>query len=250
MGTAIECSEYCKKEESRKTGTTYTELGSISADRKGFRSDLADAAILLQEAGLKRVAEEMPAVYIRNYRGLMAYQEITKPAPSDSAFEPRPWQAKILKKLEGPSDDRTIHWVHDSTGNTGKSRLVRHICAQMEGVVLTGKLADIAHLWSKGRYKIACFDISRTQQEHMEHLIAFAEMLKNGFICSGKYDGSVQFFDSPHVIFFSNSRPKDGYWSSDRLQLTDLDNPAELRAYVEGEPVLPEAKDMADLGFA
>lgn len=226
-GSATECAEYCKKVDTRKPGTVPVIHGAIAESRAGFRSDLETACQLAKEYGTKRVAEELPAVYVRNFRGLQAYEEAVREERRDDDFVPRVWQAKLLATLKGDADDRTIHWVHDSVGTQGKSRLVRHLCLEHGGVLLSGKLNDMSHLWTKGEYRIACFDISRTQQDHMEHLISFAEQLKNGTICSGKYDGRVMYFDTPHVVFMSNSMPKDNYWSEDRLQLLDLDKPEE-----------------------
>jgi len=44
----------------------------------------------------------------------------------DSTFTPKfEWQGSFINIIEGPIDDRTIHWVYDPIGNHGKTFLSR-----------------------------------------------------------------------------------------------------------------------------
>jgi len=122
-------------------------------------------------------------------------------------------------------DDRHIFWVRDSLGGQGKSRMTAHLMRNHGAIRLAGRCADMAYLYKKER--IAIFDISRAAVEHTDHLYSFAEELKNGSVVSTKYTSSVKQFEAPHVVFFSNSLPKEGKWSADRLILIDLDEPTE-----------------------
>jgi len=141
----------------------------------------------------------------------------------DADFVPRPWQRTVLDWFQEEAGDRRINWVFDPAGNNGKSRLAAHLVSEHGAVVLAGKVNDMTYIYD--RQPIVVFDISRSAVEHTDHLYSMAEALKNGCIVSGKYMGAMKRFKPPHVIFFSNERPKEGKWSVDRLRLYDLSNP-------------------------
>ena len=139
-------------------------------------------------------------------------------------FQPRPWQQKVIDILSAEPNDRTIYWVRDSEGGRGKTQLAKYLLCEKEACLLGGRIADMAYMWNRDRkYKIGIFDLTRTQAETTDHLYTFAEQLKNGFFTSTKYISKLKMFAVPHVIFFSNSMPKEDKWSADRLHLIDLD---------------------------
>lgn len=202
------------------------ERGDYGRVGQGKRNDLADACQTLRETkSMKAVAESHPGTFVRNHKGLREYQKemglVSK--PRDLTFKPRPWQQRLMAKLAAPAGDRKIIWVHDHAGNTGKSRLARHLVLEHNAIVLEGKIADMAFMYTNER--IAIFDISRPQAEYSKHLCSFAEKLKNGFLVSTKYESGLKQFDPPHVVFFANFEPEDGVWTGDRLDLMDLAEP-------------------------
>lgn len=65
-GRHEQCVEYCSKVETRVAGPwTRGEHG-----KSGQRSDLLDAAARVRAGNMRRVADELPAVFIRYWRGL------------------------------------------------------------------------------------------------------------------------------------------------------------------------------------
>lgn len=216
-GTRDQARDYCRKEESRVEAPV--EFGEFGAGQ-GRRTDLAAACELVKESGAKRVAEEMPEVFVKFHKGLKELERALVEKPSDSAFAPRPWQKRVLARLEQPPNDRTIIWVSDTVGNRGKSRLARYLCLERGAVQLSGKVADMAYAYSSE--PIVIFDIPRTEAENVNHLYSFAEKLKNGYLFSSKYESVPKYFQPPHVLFFANFPPPSDTWSSDRLVHLDL----------------------------
>lgn len=216
-GSREQARAYCMKEESRVDGPW--ESGEWET-HQGKRTDLEAACEVLKEEGLKRVAEEMPSVFVKFHKGLSALEKISRVKPRDLDFVPRPWQAKILRLVvDCPADDRKIMWVTDVDGNIGKSRLASHLIMEHGAIELSGRVVDMGYAYNSE--PIVIFDISRTQADNLNHLYSFAEQLKNGRFLSTKYESEMKLFKPPHVIFFSNSPHEEGKWSKDRIQVFD-----------------------------
>lgn len=213
--------EYCMKEEGQLSEPV--EYGDFNAGGQGRRTDLSDACDLVKEGGAKRVAREMPDVYAKFHRGLHALEAALEEPDEDDDFVPRPWQQKVLDLVSRPADDRKIIWVKDTVGNMGKSRLALHLQRNHGAVQLSGRIADMAYMYNKE--PIVVIDVPRTQAENMDHLYAFAEMLKNGCIVSTKYESRRKLFNPPHVIFFCNFCHDSDKWSYDRCIALDLQCP-------------------------
>jgi len=219
-GTREQARDYCMKLEGQLSEPV--EIGDFATDQ-GKRTDLADACALVKEHGPKRVAQEMPEVFAKFHRGLHALAAALEEPIADEGFVPRPWQQKVLDIVTAPADDRTIVWVKDTVGNSGKSRLAVHLQRNHGACQLSGRIADMAYMYEKE--PIVVIDVPRTQAENMDHLYAFAESLKNGVIVSTKYESRRKMFKPPHVIFFCNFSPDTEKWSADRLKLLDLQCP-------------------------
>jgi hypothetical protein len=230
-GTREQAKEYCSKEESRIAGPF--EYGSWGEQQPGKRSDLAEVAeAILAGAKEAEIAERFPVQFIKFARGikeLIAAQH-TAPAP-DPDFVPRPWQQHILTLLSQPTNDRTIIWVTDTTGNRGKTRLTTHLLAERGGTALSGRLPDMTYgiftLVKRGQYPTTvCFDITRAAGDYSSHLYTMAESLKTGRLYNTKYESQHFTFPIPHVIFFSNRSWDREKFSHDRVVEIDLNAPA------------------------
>jgi len=75
-GTALQAAEYCKKEDSRKPGTTFIEFGQISVGQ-GSRSDLNAIQVSMQ-SGVKSstIAHTNFASWTKYHKAFDKYQEI------------------------------------------------------------------------------------------------------------------------------------------------------------------------------
>lgn len=140
-----------------------------------------------------------------------------------------PWQKEILDLLftKPPTslktpDDRTIFWVTDLEGCTGKSKLVKYLCTYNNSITKlsfgTSNQLRAASV-SAGIKSLYIIDIPRTlgTDDSMNDILTVLEDLKNGFIVSSFYGSySKLVMDPPHILVFSNMRCPVEKLSKDR----------------------------------
>ena len=138
----------------------------------------------------------------------------------------RPWQASEENLLLGPSDDRTIRWIYDAKGGSGKTQFCKYMQVKYESIVccLAGNGKDMLHILSKDvekkDVKIVMFMFTRSVEERVAYSVL--ESIKDGFVCSGKYDSVRIMLNSPHVICLANFAPDRSKLSEDRLSVLEL----------------------------
>lgn len=136
------------------------------------------------------------------------------------------WQRQLLTTLLELADDRSIIWIWEQVGNSGKSAMCKYICANMNALICSGKAADIKHMIVKqhelsGRYPdIVIFDIPRSNLQYVSY--TGIEEIKNGCFASSKYEGGMVLMNSPHVVCFANEPPQYAMLSEDRWIVTEL----------------------------
>lgn len=224
-GTRDQCRAYCMKDESQLQAPV--EIGDFTPTQ-GKRNDLQSAIDCMLEHDFDTMIVEHPAAYVRMGRGLRdLYCRLRPTEVGSEHLELRPWQQAVVDRLAAEPDDRTVYWVTDTVGGAGKSKLARELVAHHGGLLLSGKLADMAYilagsLESVTKPRIAVFDVSRAQAEHIQHLYSMAEMIKNGLVVSNKYESRMLVFDPLHVIFFSNQSWDRSKFSHDRVKEMNL----------------------------
>lgn len=146
----------------------------------------------------------------------------------------KPWQKRIIKILKKDPDSRSIYWVHDSVGNSGKSFLCKYLFLKYNCIIADGKKDNVfnqLNIWMSNHKDesphMILLDCPRHSFDYINY--GMLEMLKNGLVYSGKYEGGVCCFEHPHVVVFANSMPDLKKWSVDRLHLIDLDDGLEAR---------------------
>jgi hypothetical protein len=155
--------------------------------------------------------------------------------------KPFKWQVELFniflypdKKGITPSDARTIHWVNDSTGCSGKSLFTKYLCFNYPSCVkisfstATQLRKSLARLGQRQMYVV---DIPRTlgREDSIDDLISVLEDLKNGHITSsmyGEYD--CLFMNAPHVLIFSNTLPNVSRLSKDRWKIWTIERDGSL----------------------
>lgn len=217
-GTDEQCRDYCTKEDSRvAVGKEYGTCGK----KQGERTDIAEALETACTQGMKRAAEEHGATMVKYHKGI----EWVKKQREIQALEMealvwKPWQQRILDRLEKDPHKRKIYYVHDSKGGKGKSTLARYLCINKGALMCnTTKAADIAYAWNG--HKIIIFDLPRANMETVNW--GAVEAIKNGVMFSAKYESGMKIFAIPHVIIMANSKCPAGTFSDDRIKLIDLD---------------------------
>jgi len=149
-----------------------------------------------------------------------------------------PWQKTLINELLDANeigikdpDDRTIYWINDPEGCSGKSKLVKWFAVNYNDVckISFGSATQIrSALITIGPKKCYFIDMPRTlgDEESESSILSAIEDLKNGFIVSvmyGKYQSLL--FEPPHVVIFSNHMCPRNKMSKDRWkELTILES--------------------------
>lgn len=138
----------------------------------------------------------------------------------------KPWQQKVLDIVEQEPDTRTINWIYDSIGNSGKSFLTKYLALTHELIIADGKKDNIFNQVNKQlneeekEFKLVILDIPRSSENYINYGVL--EQLKNGCIYSGKYEGGLCLFDNVHVLIFANFMPDTSQFSEDRWNIIDI----------------------------
>ena len=126
----------------------------------------------------------------------------------------KPWQDTLYTELQGPPNDRTVQWVYDPLGNTGKTWFAKFLVIQ-DGAIRfeNAKSADIKYAYNGQR--IVIFDFCRSLENQINY--EAIESIKNGIFLSTKYESQMKVFASPHVCVFANfmadlTKLSEGRW--------------------------------------
>lgn len=130
------------------------------------------------------------------------------------------WQASLRDKLMKEPDERSITWIWEPHGKTGKTSFCKDwiIRNPETAIMLSGKAADIkfgiATFVKKNVLKVAFFHFTRSN----EHYVSYEalEAVKDGMFFCGKYESGMVVFDTPHVVVFANFEPDERMLSHDR----------------------------------
>lgn len=150
----------------------------------------------------------------RQAGGILAtYNHKPKPAKIEPLVNWQPWQSQLLHEIETytSDDDRTINWIWDPFGNSGKTFFVKHL-ADYKGAFVSshGNVRDLATqlketLKSQDEVNTALFNFTRQSKEHK--IYQALESIKDGLLCAQKYLGGTITLPSPQVYVFANYFP-------------------------------------------
>lgn len=180
--------EYAMKEDTRTEGPW--EHGTWIAPAQGKRSDLIDACEMVTKHGLKRVAQDMPAVFVRNYRGLQALQAILSGHRNE---EPK------ICVLWGPT-------------GSGKSRTARDMMPQLEDM----GVADPDQHWvwdpSLGKWFQGYSGQKYVIFEEFRGQVPFGQLLSllDRYTCHVESKGGSTHWVATRIVITSPVHPK--YW--------------------------------------
>lgn len=138
------------------------------------------------------------------------------------------WEKQIISIIESEPDDRTIHWVHDTKGLSGKSQFCKYLFIKYGTLVINGNITNAFHLIAtyiqtkKEFPRSIMVDIPRSEFKFVSY--GALEAIKTGLFYSGKYEGFMVCMPSPHLLIFSNYYLPPDIYSADRLNLIELDD--------------------------
>lgn len=141
----------------------------------------------------------------------------------------RPWQERIMEIIKEKPDDRTVYWVYDKVGNSGKTVFAKWLKLTYPKRVfyVCGKANDMKFLMTT-RIKedeiedsfVIIMDLPRSVEDHVSY--QGLEELKNGFFFSGKYESKETMYNPPHLFVFANFKPAEEKLSRDRWDVWEL----------------------------
>jgi len=133
----------------------------------------------------------------------------------------RPFQQQIVDdaKIE-KRDKRTINFVHDVTGNNGKSMLVAWVRAHRIGRCLPA-MNDyedlLASVMDQPKAPLYIIDLPRAlNQKKLGGLYAAIETIKDGYAYDKRYKFREEIFHAPNIWVIGNTIPAIDFLSQDR----------------------------------
>ena len=162
-----------------------------------------------------------PWSYPQIYRG----QDLFLNLPLDPRFR---WQEELKRKWEFGMDSRSIYYIYDPAGNTGKSTFIKKfIWENADEAVILGttfnQIALTSALIGLGPRKFYLADFPRTANKEVGSLLAVCEGLKNGMLVSSFYGkNNTLMMMPPLVCIFSNELPDWSYLSKDRWKVFEI----------------------------
>lgn len=155
-----------------------------------------------------------------------------------------PWQDKFMDIFFNedetdykPCDGRSIHWITDTQGLSGKSTFVKwlHCRYDHNTKVSFGSATQIrTSVVEKGPMKLYFIDIPRTlgTDDHLNNVYSALEDTLNGYVETSMHGNPRELLmEPPHVVVFSNGAPQIEKLSGDRWKLYSIDFGKELVWY-------------------
>lgn len=222
-GTAEENKTYCTKLSTRTAGPW--EFGDMTT--KGKRNDISEFVTDMRDNVMTEmeVFERHPLILAKYPRFVATARRLTAESSiTDPPLAARPgWQESLLRHLSTDPDPRKVVWYYDEVGGSGKSLFGRRFrCGDGSRpyIITGGKHGDIQYGYA--RQPVVFFDWPRSGQETFPYGVV--ENFKNGYFLNTKYESTPVFFNSPHVIVFSNFYPDKTKLSLDRWDIHTIDN--------------------------
>jgi len=128
-----------------------------------------------------------------------------------------PWQEEIRNICLSKPDNRSIYWIWEDIGNTGKTSFCKYMAIKHNATVLgNGAFKDIA-MCLPNNPEIVLFNLTRDLECRVNY--SALEAIKDGLIFSSKYESKMKIFNPPHVFVFANFEPRVESMSLDRWKI-------------------------------
>lgn len=220
-GTSQQASQYCQKDGN------FEERGSLP-DNSGKRSDWERYRSWILDLGRcptrRELVAEFPSLYARYYTRCIEIALLSLPPPVIRSGQLRPgYQERLADSFGRDADPRSIDFIFDAAGNSGKSWFCGWCISQYPErvqILRVGKRDDLAFAVDETK-EIFLFDIGRTQMEFLQYSVL--EMLKDQMVFSSKYESKMKILPKcPHVVVFCNEEPNYLKLTEDRFKVETI----------------------------
>lgn len=224
-GNNEQAKAYCQKEGD------YEEFGDLPHEQ-GKRTDWDRYKEFVISLGRVPSKNEIINHNISLYaRYADRCQEIARALLPDAVMtnsEPRVgWQTLVAGRISGAVENganpRSIDFVVDPAGNSGKSWMCRYTLTKYPSetqILRVGKRDDLAHAIDESK-SVFLFDVPRGQMEYFQY--AVLEMLKDQLVFSPKYNSMMKMLARvPYVAVFCNEHPKEDSMTDDRYNIIEV----------------------------
>jgi len=237
---------YCfQREVGTVAGKSHFQ-GRVKMKKKVRKAQLLKALEPLYETSLVYVRGEQAKENMGNFYVTKEETRVAGPWSDQMIYAgrdlacmstPYPWQKQVLDSIAGEADDRTVNFIVDPVGNSGKSKLAKYIGFKKLGMSLAfGDARSLANLVIKMKPKPAYFlDLSRSKPKDnaMSDIYNVIEQIKNGYVLNTKYEPEIMYMEPPHVWVLSNLPPVLDALSADRWVIWEMDREAKtLKKFV------------------
>lgn len=129
------------------------------------------------------------------------------------------WQKKCFEFLRQKADCRSIYWIYERTGNTGKSSFAKYMAWHYNTLICQkGKYGDIMNMaFNCKSLKNVIFDIPRSSMSNVSYNAI--ESIKGGTIINTKYETGQKIIGNVNIVIFSNFPPNLEELSADRWKV-------------------------------
>lgn len=137
------------------------------------------------------------------------------------------WQYNIIHDIiEKKPKKRIIYWFYSIKGEMGKTEFAKYLIYHYNAQLVNGNNKDImcqiiGPTAEKPIKPIYLFNIAKCKDKISYEAL---ENLKDGLICSSKYEGGSKIIPVPHIIVFSNFLPELDKMSKGRFAIKCVDN--------------------------
>lgn len=217
------CKYICKEDEECRKSIPSSDLPDDDIITRVWQAKTAGEALVENAKKFSDVTGILAAYKMRPREAIPR-----KPLDEDKLY---PWQLELKKIIEGEPDDRTVMWIYDKVGGTGKTKFCQMMCfnypdkCRMINTVGQNKdfAQNIFNFIEKENWRgnTLFINLSRSYEDKC-HIYKALEDTADGCITCEKYEGGVVWLPCMHVVVMANFKPKWNNLSHDRWYVREI----------------------------